>query len=488
MNTVKKVIKSTSILFLAQIVSYILSFFYTMYIARYLGAEKFGILSFAIAFTGICGILLDFGLSTLMIREVARNKDLAGKYLGNITLIKIMLTLATFGLISIITNIAGYPKLTRQIVYLIALSVIFKSFSNTLNSIFQAFEKIEYFSISKILENSLMFIFILIGIHKKIDIVEFSIIYVFVSIIIVIYSLICTYRLNIEKISIDIRSWIDIIKEALPFGFTVVFVTIYYWIDTVMLSFMKGYDSVGLYSAPYKLTMALLVIPSVVNVVAFPLMSKFYITSKESYKIIYEKYFKYMVIVGIPIGFGTTLLAEKIILFTFGEDYINSASALMILVWSSIFIYIGSPFSRLLESSNRQKIKVVLTGICMLENIFLNVLIIPRYDYIGASFTTALTEFTSLMLGAIICSKFGYGLSKESSYYVIKPIFASVMMSIFLTLLDSMNLLSLILASATFYFITLCFIGGFDQDDTKILFSIFNKKDTESAHNIIQKL
>jgi len=64
----------------SQIASYIIGFFFIMHTARYLGAAGFGILSFALAFTGIFGVFSDLGLSTLTIREVARDKSLASKY------------------------------------------------------------------------------------------------------------------------------------------------------------------------------------------------------------------------------------------------------------------------------------------------------------------------------------------------------------------------------------------------------------------------
>ena len=49
-----------------------------MYTARYLGAEGFDVLSFVLAFTGIFGVFSDLGLSTLMVREVARERSSAG--------------------------------------------------------------------------------------------------------------------------------------------------------------------------------------------------------------------------------------------------------------------------------------------------------------------------------------------------------------------------------------------------------------------------
>jgi O-antigen/teichoic acid export membrane protein len=84
------------------------------------------------------------GLSTLTVREVARDKSLASKYLGNIAVMKIFLVITTFGLIALTINLLGYPEQAIKIVYLVALSVVFGVFSGMLNSIFQAYEEMEY--------------------------------------------------------------------------------------------------------------------------------------------------------------------------------------------------------------------------------------------------------------------------------------------------------------------------------------------------------
>ena len=129
MNIVQRIAKNTVVTIIAGIVSGIIGFFFIMYVARYLGAEGFGILSFALAFTGIFGLLTDIGLSPLTIREVARNRSLAKKYLGNIAVLKTILVIVTFGLIALSINLLGYPQQTITVVYLIALSVVFNAFS-----------------------------------------------------------------------------------------------------------------------------------------------------------------------------------------------------------------------------------------------------------------------------------------------------------------------------------------------------------------------
>lgn len=155
MNVPQRIAKNVSILFLSQMVGYVLGFFTLMYSARYLGVEGFGILSFALAFTGIFTVLMDLGLNTLTIREVARNKSLAQKYISNITLIKLLLSLSTFCLIFLIINIVGYNPQTMSVVYVIALYAILTTFSQLFYSVFQAHEKMEYQSLGYIIYSSL---------------------------------------------------------------------------------------------------------------------------------------------------------------------------------------------------------------------------------------------------------------------------------------------------------------------------------------------
>ena len=91
MNTIQRVTKNISVLFVSQMLSYILGFFTLVYTARYLGVEGFGTLSFALALTGIFAVTMDLGLSTLIIREVSRDKSITKDYVANITTIKILL-------------------------------------------------------------------------------------------------------------------------------------------------------------------------------------------------------------------------------------------------------------------------------------------------------------------------------------------------------------------------------------------------------------
>jgi len=89
MNTIQRIAKNTAALFAAQFVVAILSLVLTVFIARSLGDVIFGKFSFALAFTAIFAVFSDLGYNTLLIREVARDKSQAGKYLNNVLCMRV---------------------------------------------------------------------------------------------------------------------------------------------------------------------------------------------------------------------------------------------------------------------------------------------------------------------------------------------------------------------------------------------------------------
>lgn len=474
MNTVRRIAKNTLVLLVAQIVSMGLGFFYIMYTARYLGAEGFGVLSFALAFTGIFGLFADLGLSSLTTREIARDKSLAGKYLGNVAVMKMVLVVITFSLIVIAINLMGYPEQTIKVVYIVALAVLFSAFNLLFNSIFQSYEKMEYVSIGKLLYNMFIFVGVLYAIWHDFNVIGFAVIYLLASLATLIYSFVAIVgKFHLTKIKLDWGFWKPTIKEALPFGFSGIFITIYFWVDSIMLSYMIDNEVVGWYNASYRLVFILLFIPSIINTAIFPSMSKFYFSSHNSLRLITEKYFKFMLIISIPIGVGTTLLAEKVILLIFGTAYIQSIIILQILIWAMVFTFVYAAFGLLFQSINKQIIITKITGIGMILNVILNLLLIPLLSHIGASITTAITEFTILLLVTIYAYKIGYGIKRTKFLnYVFRPAVASAIMGSFIWRLINMNLIVLLVFSILLYFGILFTIKGINREDIELIKNI----------------
>ena len=468
----QRIAKNTGVLLASQVVSYAIGFFFVMYTARYLGAEGFGVLSFALAFTGIFGVFADLGLRQLTVREVARDKSLAGKYLGNIAVMKVILVIVTFGLIALFINLLGYPEQTIKVVYLVALSIIFGAFSGMFYSIFQAYEKMEYQSVGQILSSALMLSGALFAISEGFSVVGFASIYFLVSAIVLVYSfVVCAWKFVLPKIEVDLGFWKHTMKEALPFGLSGIFVVIYFYIDSVMLSLMQGEEVVGWYNAAYRFVYVLLFIPAAYFSSIYPIMSRFYKTSKDSMRFSYEKSLKYILIIAFPIAIGVTFFADKIILLIFKEEFAPSIPALQILVWAVFFSYLAHATVYTLNSINRQMIYTKITFLAMMLNVVLNLIFIPLLSFVGASLTTLFTEFIGFSLMFYYLKKY-FGDSIRYAF-MVKSVFVMLMISIIM-----LCLIKLINTELSFaigmgaYLALLYFFNIFTKEDVNLFKSV----------------
>ena len=470
MNTVQRIVKNTTVLFTASAISKLLGFFYIMYTARFLRAEGFGILSFTLAFAGIFGIFTDLGLCPLTVREVARNKSLSGKYLGNTTVIKIFLVIVTFVLMGIIIYALDFPKQTIKMIYIIFLSVILNSFYRMFYSIFQAYEKVEYKSIGEIVNSFLKFAAVLFAISQRFNIIGFAYIYLIASTVILGYSFgIYLWKFIPPKIEVNFNLWKFTIKEALPFGFSSIFVTIYFMIDSVMLSIMKSNEIVGWYNAAYRLVIILIFIPTAYMTSIFPVMSNLFKLSEKSLRFSYERSIKYMLIISVPIAIGTTFLSDRIISLIYGAEYMPSIIALQILIWTIIFIFVDSVSGNLLESINRQLSVAKVTGIGAFVNIVLNFLLIPKFSYIGASIATITTELIVLLLYTYILSKTEYAINLSFIKDALKVTVSSLVMVVIIKYYNNINLIFLIFICAVAYWCMLYITKVFDEKDRSMV-------------------
>ena len=476
MTTARRIAKNTTLILIAQIVTYILGFFITIYTIRYLGVGNFGILSLALSITGIFIIFTDLGLGTLIVREIARDKSVTDKYISNILLMKVLLTILTLGLIILTVTILGYSPVVKNVIYIITFSIMIGTFTTFLSAIFQANEKMLHLSISNILTSVAMFVGTFVGIYYKLDLNFFAFIYLISNTLIFIYILIVYLRtFSLPRLEIDLSFWKPTLKEAWPFGITGLSGMLYTYIDSIMLSVFQGTEAVGFYSIAYRIMLIMLFIPNAVNLAIFPVMSQFYTHSKDSLKLVHERYFKYMIMLGIPIGAGITILADKIILLIFGQGFTQSIIVLQILIWTIVLTFAGASFVQLLVSTNKQLVITKISGICVVFNIIINLILIPKYSYIGASFATLLTEI--LLVGYIIyaCYKLGYGIdSKVVINDLSKVLIATSIMSAAIWYFNGLNLFILVIVGIFIYFICLYLVKGIDEEDIYLVKKILN--------------
>ena len=474
MNTIQRIAKNTAALFAAHFVVSILGLVLSIFIARNLGDVIFGKYSFALAFTAIFAVFSDLGYNTLLIREVARDKFQASKYLSNVLCMRALLSLVIFALIVITINVMGYPADTKKVVYLFGIYTLIVSFAAVFKVTFRAFEKMEYEAGITILGNIIRVSLGLLVLFLGYGLIELAWVFLFSGLADVLFSFfVCERKFVKPKIELDFDFWKSTIKIALPLSMLSIFGIIYVRIDTIMLSVMKGDAVVGWYNAAYGLVLAFKPIPQLFMNALFPLMSSYFVSSKDSLKVVYEKSFKYLFILGLPLAVGITLLADKIILLLYGQQFSNSIIALQILAWDAllIFLYMCSAF--ILVSIDKQNQMAVIAGSTALINVTLNLFLIPSFSYVGAAIATIAAEGFLLLSYMYLDSRYSYMIPLHK--IIIKPVSACAVMGLFLYQFNDINLVLEIVAAVILYSGSLYLLRGFSDEDISLFKKLIKK-------------
>lgn len=473
MNQVKSIFKNTSWLTISQVITSICAFLWTIIIARYLGVSDYGIVSFAISFTSLVGIVMDLGMSTYITREIAKNRNSVNKYFNNIFIFKLILAIILFFISGLILYLLGYPQWTILITLLFTIELIFMSMTVFLNGVFQAFEEVKYQAIGSILNSSLLLIGILITLGFDLGVVSIALSYTLSYFIYFSYILLKYIQtFSFPKFEIDVKFIKRVLIESIPFGLTNFFYTIYFSIDIVMLSYISGDYATGLYKSAYNIITVFTTFFVVYQAVIFPVMSKFFKESQNLIKISYELSIKYLLLIIIPISAIIFFYARPIVDLIYSNQYSLASTPVQILIWTVLFLFINGAASVLLNAINQEKTVTKIYIIAALFNVCLNLILIPVYSYDGAAIATVISEILITILTLYFISKTNYKPDLSLLKSVIKLVICGIILIIILYNIKVSLYLAIPIGLAV-YLLSLFLTKSIDEQDKYIIKELF---------------
>lgn len=465
--------KNTLFLNIATITTRVLGFFTSLLLARYLGEMAFGRYAFAMSFAGIFVILTDLGLGYLTVREVARDRSTAGKYLAHILFIRTVLGLATLALVFASAEIMDYAPEIKAAVYVMAFYVIFKCIGGSFNSILMAFEKMGIVAALDIILNSLILVGILVGIWRSQDLMGLIRVYpaaVVTCFCIAFWITVKTCAAPQQDFSASFAG--SLVRNSIPFALASVCMVILTNIDMVMLKTIKGDVSAGYYGVTRTLVSAMLFIPANFLTVLYPVFSRLFQSSSDALARYYEHSFRLLAVMALPIAAGGVIVSEKILVLFYGHGYAPAAPALRIMSLALAIQFVTASVTVIMLAGNRQRSVTWVSFLAMLLNFILNMAMIPRYGINGASVSTLISYAFIFVMLYILASK--YVCRINIALLIFKPFLAAVGMALFTFAVRQENILLVMGASAAVYAALLLATGEVRRKDVNLFIQMFS--------------
>ncbi|MBU4305734.1 MAG: flippase [Candidatus Omnitrophica bacterium] len=465
MTTAKRILRNFLSLSVTEIISKIITFLATIYLARILEVENFGRINFASAIFAYFLLISNSGLMTLGTREVARNRGVLRIYVGDIIPLRLFLAAISFLLLVLVVFLIPKPLDVKFLIIFYGFSLFPLALS--LEWCFQGIERMEFVGFARVL-GCLVYFLLVIGVMKN-SAQVLILPYLFlagnaIASIFLFYVLI--KKFGVIKYNFNPQNWWKLLKQASPMGFAWLMIQIYNNFDTVMLSFMKSDKEVGLYNAAYKIILGLFFIGGIYIISIFPVISKYYKESMEKLKTLLSYSAKLMIILGLPLGVGGMVLAKPIMDFFYGPQYDGGIIAFRILIWYVVVSFICMIYANSLLACNREKKYAMGVAFSAIINIGLNALLIPRFSLKGAAFATVVSEVVLLIYSYIEFNKI---IKLEIKKFFLKPLFSAVLMGEILYLNMNKNLFLLIAIGIGVYVSGLFLTKGISKEDIKVI-------------------
>jgi O-antigen/teichoic acid export membrane protein len=261
-----------------------------------------------------------------------------------------------------------------------------------------------------------------------------------------------------------------LVTEGFPFLLTGAFITIYHRIDTVMLFWMKGETAAGWYGAAHGLTDALLLVPVAAHGAVYPVLSRLYGQTKQGLQTAFGLVFNSLLLLVLPIGTGTTVLAGTIVQAAFPPEFRHSTIAVQLLIWTVVLVYLNAPMSALLCSAHRQRRLAVIVFWMAVLNIVLNLALIPRWGHAGAALATVVTELFGFIW--IVRTISGSIVSIHWIPRLLKSALATAAMTGVVLALGGLSVYFRIASGAAVYLAVLFALRPFDHGEIQIAKSL----------------
>jgi O-antigen/teichoic acid export membrane protein len=474
MSSTEKVVKNSLWLIVQPLVLNIISIFVIGYIARTLGQADYGRFVFAFAFVMMFSPIANMGLRAIMVREVAEDKNKVSIFLGKIMTLRFFFALIALATIFFAVNLMHYPPITKIVVYIASLTIIFNTITTTFQDTFQAYEKMEYVAYTQFISGLVLTALSVLVLYIGYRLIGLTMVYCFGSFLgLVIASWYLFKKFTIPKIKIDFLFWKRSLYKGTPFFYPSLVALIGAKIGIIFLSKMSGDTSVGIYGAANNLVEKLIIIPDGICTAIFPTMASTYQASKNDAAHLFQRFFLYLFLLGLPIAIGTTILAKPIITLIYGTEYHASILILQVLAWWLFLTFLTMIQGYALGAIHQEKKAAIVPFITTPCYIILNLILIPRFREIGVGISSVAVAILSFIIHSIFIRKYLVVDNLLRNKLFIKMLIANILMGVFVFLFGKYNVFLSILIGVIIYSFTILFLRIVSSDDLLKLWKVF---------------
>jgi len=411
-----KYFKNTSWVLVEKIIRFTVGLFVGVWVARYLGPERFGLLSYAQSFVGLFTIIASLGLDGIVVRELVKNNNLNDEIIGTAFWLKLIAAFGVLLILAIAINLTSNDTYTNILIFIIASATIFQSF-NVVDFYFQSKVISKFVVYANIISLFLSSIVKITLILNEAPLVAFAWVILFDSFILacgfIYFYIKKNLKFKIKNLKLKIKTATSLLKDSWPLILSGIAISIYMKIDQVMIKEMMNAEAVGQYAAAVRLSEVWYFIPMVITASLFPAIVNAKKVSEKLYYGRLQKLYDLNFFIALILGLPVIVFSNFIVELLYGQQFNQSAQILSIHMFCGFLVFMGVVRGKWMLNENLQRYDLFIHIIGAIANIIFNYIFISLLGIIGAAYGTLLSYIFTLFFSSLIIRKI------RPSFYMI---------------------------------------------------------------------
>ncbi|MBI5412320.1 flippase [Candidatus Peregrinibacteria bacterium] len=463
MSIARKILENTFVQILGKVATGALSIVILKIISSYLGTAGYGDYTTVYQYLAFFGIIADFGIYTITVKEMSRDQSQIPRILGNVLGLRTLLTFIAMILGAIVVFLVPtYRNTLIPIGVIVAtFSTLFTILNGTISTVLQVHLKMNYTTYGLVIGKIVSVIYMawaaFIGFPRDPVMGFYHLLFagVIANLVMFVITAYYTRRYTAITYRFDFDFWADVFKKSLPYGVALVLNTIYFRVNVIVLSSflphslavangavvcnatLCGDTEVGLYGVAMRMLEVMIIIPVYFMNSVLPIMTRYIEEQSEKIRQLMQYSFDFLVASAAPLLAGGFVLAVPIVQFISDPQFVSghtyrygSDIAVKILMFAMAFSFINSLFGFTLVVLNKQVKLMYINAGAVLFNIISNILVVAHWGFRGAAVTSVFSELLILIFTYHVAQRqLGFYLHLKT---FSKLIFAALMMGLVL--------------------------------------------------------
>ncbi|MBI5238714.1 MAG: flippase [Deltaproteobacteria bacterium] len=386
---VSLIARNSIFVFMARIIEVAFSLVSISLIARYLNVKLYGQYAYLTSIIAVAIPLAYFGLQRILIRDIARDRKKAGKYLGAAIIGRTVFSAVLILGIYLFTVFMGFDKVSAEAIMLFAASEVILSYVALYISIYTAIEKMGIDTALTIISCTFNLTVLATVIYLDLGFVNLFTAMLLSSVFTLVIAVLMTRRgIGRPDYTFDSALLKYFFIESYPLVIVAFLTSALFRVDVFVLKYYRGVEEISLFFAPHSVITKLQVVPLALTTAIFPSLSRTSGPSSDSFHAIYEKAFKFLFVVSLPVSILAHAYAREFIVIFFGPNFAGAASALRLMIWTVNIMFLECLFGFILLAIHEQRFTAFNSAAILMVNFVLDMLLVPSYGYMGASVGT----------------------------------------------------------------------------------------------------